>query len=238
MTMTMTQTIETTPATTPALKAARANYDRLTESSYANSMCRWGTIFFSDTGKMRLAHTIGFLEALHQFNPARAHALANDLCKYLDYLGGYAGMIQSPEANLDHTGKPLEFPAYRVVLGDDGGIGSFSIAWFRAVPHKQMMDLAETIAETIAMERHQKHNLELSSEDARPVWDEALESAKDKLKLRKELEDYRMYRPTWDTDKTFGLSYEWMSYGYCHNGGLIFHHDQKDITSGHWSTHT
>lgn len=233
--MTMTQT----PETTPAIAAARKNFDRLTHSSYCNSMCQFGTIHFTDTGKARMAHTVGFLQAIHVFDPMRAYELADDLCKYLEYLGGYAGMLDSPEGNADFVTKaPLQFPAYRVVLGDDGGIGSFSIGWYRAIPHKAMMDLAETIAESLAMERHQKHNNDLNSDDARPIWDEALEQAKTKLNLRKELEECRMYRPKWDTDKTFGYDREYVLYGYCHNGGLIFHHDQKDITRGHWSTHT
>jgi hypothetical protein len=238
MTMTMTQTVETTPATTPALKAARANYDRLTNSSYADSSSRqWRNIHFTDTGKARLAHTVGFLEMLHEFNPARAFSLADGLCKYLDYLNGYAGMIDSPEGNANHSGDPLQFPAYRVVLSDDGGIGSFGICWYRAVPHKRMMELAETIAEKMSQDKYGKSNLELDSETARPLWDESLEAAKTQLRLRKELEEYRMYRPTWDTDHKYGFSYEWMSYGFSHNGGLIYHCG-KDITNGSWSTHT
>lgn len=220
------------PATTST------NFDRLTKSSYTHSMPeQWRGIHFTETGKARLAHTIGLLAGIALCDEESAYKLADSLCKYLDYLNGYAGMMDSPEGNLDHMGNPLKFPAYRVVLGDDGGIGSFSIGWYRAVPHKSMMALAETIAETIAMERHQKHNNYLSSDDARPIWDEALEQAKTQLKLRKELEEYRMYRPSWDTDKTFGLNHEWVSYGYCHNGGLIFLYGD-DITKGSWSTHT
>lgn len=236
-------TIETSPAvetiTAETLKAARANYDRLTNCSYAHSMPEnWRGIYFTDTGKSRLAHTIGLLQGIALCNQDAANTLADGLCRYLDYLNGYAGMMDSPENNLDHTGKPLQFRAYRVVLSDDGGIGSFSIMWYRAVPHKQMIGLAEELADTIAQERHQKRNIDLSSEEARPVWEEALQQSKDRLKLRKELEDYRCYRPDWDTDKTFGFMYEWMSYGFCFNGGLIFHYHRDDITKGSWSTHT
>lgn len=215
-----------------------ASYDRLTRSSYVHAMAeRWRRIHFTDTGKARLAHTIGLLEGIALVDPESAHKLADGLCKYLDYLDGYGGMIDSPEGNLDHTGAPLQFPRYRVVLGDDGGIGSFAIGWYRFVPHRSMMALAETIAETIAMERHQKHSDDLSSEESRPIWEEALEASKTQLKLRKELDDSRSYRPAWDKDKTFGFAHEFVSYGYCHNGGLIFHYGD-DITRGSWSTHT
>ena len=215
-----------------------ANYDRLTRSSYTHSMAEnWRRIHFTKTGHARLAHTIGLLEGIALNDPESAHRLADSLVKYLDYLSNYAGTMDSPEGNLDHTGTPLQFPAYRVVLSDDGGIGSFSIGWYRAVPHKSMMKVAETIAESLSMERHQKHHDDLNADDSRPIWEEALERSKQKLKLRKELDDSRCYRPEWDKDKTFGFMYEFVSYGYSHNGGLIFHYGD-DIRQGSWSTHT
>jgi hypothetical protein len=197
----------------------------------------WRRIHFTETGKARLAHTIGLLQGMNLCNPVAAHKLADDLVKYLDYLNGYAGDLDSPEGNKSWTGEFLKYPAYRIVLGDDGGIGSFSIGWYRAIPHKAMMDLAQTIADTLSLERHQFKHEDLKQDDARPIWDEALEASRTQLKLRKELEEYRMYRPEWDTEKTFGFCYEWVSYGYCFNGGLIFHYGD-DITKGHWSTHT
>lgn len=201
-------------------------------------MAAYGRLHFTESGKMRLVHTIGFLEAIHRFNPERAYTLADSFCQYLDYLNEYAGTIDSPEGR---TGGPdgalLQFPAYRVVLGDDGGIGSFSIGWFRAIPHKTMMELAEQLADAHAMARHQKLYAALSSEQAESVWTEALGEARAKLKLNAELEEFRCYFPAWDTDRKY-YSREYVCYGYCHNGGLIFHHDRDDITKGHWSTHT
>jgi len=227
-----------TTATHTATGVSRINFNRLTASVYMQSMCSYGRLHFTETGKMRLVHTIAFLEGIHCFDPERAYGLADSLCQYLDYLNEYAGMIDSPEGR---TGGPdktlLQFPAYRVVLGDDGGIGSFSIAWYRAIPHKNMMAIAEELADAHAMARHQKSYAALTSEQAGPVWEEALGEARAKLKLNAELEQYKCYFPDWDKDRKY-YSREYVLYGYCHNGGLIYHHDRDDISKGHWSTHT
>ncbi len=227
-----------TTATHTLSGVSRVNFNRLTASEYMQSMCSYGRLNFTETGKMRLVHTIAFIEGIHCFNPDRAYELADSLCKFLDYLNEYGGMIDSPECR---TGGPdntlLQFPAYRVSLGDDGSIGSFSVAWYRAVPHKDMMALAESLADAHAMARHQKPYAALNSEQAGPVWEEALGEARAKLKLREELEQYKGYFPTWDKERKH-FSREYVCYGFCHNGGLIYHHDRDDITKGHWSTHT
>lgn len=221
-------------ATTTRPAATSANFDRLTKSSYAQSMCEFGRLHFRDNGKIRLAHTIGLLEGIHRNEPEKAYALADSLCKYLDYLLTYGGTMESPEGNA----ISFEFPTYRVVLGDDGGIGSFSIGWFRAVPHKAMMDLAETFANSIAAELHGKTYADLTRDDDRDkIWQEALLQSRQKFKINEELTEERGYFPKWDTDRKY-YSREYVYYGYCHNGGLIYHHDRDDITNGSWSTHT
>lgn len=219
-------------------EVSKANFERLTASSYAHSMCAWGRLHFSESGKQRLAHTIGFIEGVHISNPERAYALADDLCRYLDYLSEYGGMLDSPEGRTNHEGAPLQFPRFRVSLGDDGGIGSFSVMWYYAIPHKTMMDTAQELADGIAQERYGRNYTSLKSEDSYPVWDAAIAAAKAKLRLVEELEVYKMFRHTWDTDNTYGYDREYVCYGFSHNGALIFHHDRDDISKGNWSTHT
>jgi hypothetical protein len=147
--------------------------------------------------------------------------------------------MESPEGRTGGPDRtPLEFPRYRIALGDDGGLGSFSVMWYRAIPHKLFMDVTEQLAQGHAHARHQKTYEALDSEQAESVWTEALSEARANLKLRPELELYRCYRHSWDHDNNLGMGREYVLYGFSHNGGLIYHHDQTDITRGHWSTHT
>ena len=217
---------------------SRINFNRLTASEYMGSMCTFGRLHFTESGKQRLVHTIGFLEGIHRTEPERAYELADSLCKYLDYLATYAGTIESPEGRTGGpNGEPLRFPAYRVVLGDDGSLGSFTICWYSAVPHQDMITLAEALAESHSMARHQKSYTALNSDQAESVWTEAIGESKAKFKLREELTEDRAYFPSWDTDRKY-YSHEYVCYGFCHNGGLIYHHSREDVGNGNWSTHT
>lgn len=240
----MTTTIETTTRTIerrPATVSSDA-YDKLTESSYVHSMGIFSrTLTFTETGTARLAHTIGWLQGIHRFDPERAYALANDLWKYICYLGEYGGTEDSPEGRTHDDGTLLQFPRYKVILGDDGGLGSFSIAWYRLIPHSKVIALAEARAEANSQAIHGKTFAALSADESEAIWwgeAGALETTKRELKIRKELDDYKLFWPVWNTAKSGMMEREWVSYGYCHNGGLIFHHDREDDTKGHWSTHT
>lgn len=216
---------------------AKAAFDELTRSTYVHSM-GWRNIILEESGRARLAHTIGFLEALHCFNPGQAYTLAENLTRYLSHLSDYGGMMESPDGNKDNAGKLLEFPRYRVALSDDGGLGSFSIVWYHAVPHSSWMKLAEELADAHAQARHQKLFRDLEDTDQRDsVWAEAMGEATCKLRIRQDLDTQRYYYPAWDDRKKY-LTSETMRYGRSFNGGLIFHHDKDDITRGHWSTHT
>jgi hypothetical protein len=132
-----------------------------------------------------------------------------------------------------------------VVLGDDGIFGSFTIAWFRAVTIEQIHKKAAEIA---------------GSDDFE--W-QVVDQAKEKLSLRKELEQSRHYTPEWvqerlDTIKAeggdrwapenshLGISREFIYYGYAFNGGLImpgmgnetFSVDTSGDSGPRWSVHT
>lgn len=224
--------------TTIDRQASPTNYERLTQSEYTHSMCRYGRLVFSESGKHRMVHTIGFLTAVHITNPDRAYELADSLCKYLDYLDQYGGTDDSPEGRTDNEGNLLKFPSYRVVLSDDGYLGSFTISWYRMLPHAEFMEKAESRAAAIAHTNHGTEFEALDRETSNRVWQAALDETKSILKVNSELDEYRLYWPAWDTQRTGMMSREWVYYRYCHNGGLIFHRDRSDLTQGHWSTHT
>jgi len=218
-------------------EADKKAFQQITSSTYVNSMGSFGSIVFTDNGRGRMAHTVGFLEALESFNPEQAYLLAGDLVKYLTMLSEYGGMMDSPEARSGHDGTLLQFPRFRVILGDDGGLGSFAIGWYAAIPQTRWEEKAMELAENHAQARHGKPYSELKDEQRDSVWEEAKTEANSILKIREELEVCRGYYPTWDKEKKY-FSREYVKYGFCFNGGLIFHHDRDDITKGHWSTHT
>jgi hypothetical protein len=241
---TVTETAAAAVITTTATAAAaangtgRANFERLASFSYAESVCRWGNVHFVESGKLRLLHTSGFLQGLALAEPTKAYALADSLCRYLDRFGDYGGMIDSPEGRKDVHGDLLRFPAYRIVLSDDGGLGSFGVLWFAAIPHKKFMDAAEAAADRLAAERHGegKTYADLNQEQADPLWRDALEDTRLQLKIRDDLTVDRGYFPDWDTNRDY-YSREYVYYGYSHNGGLIYHFG-NDVTEGSWSSHT
>ena len=232
-------TATATTRRTPAEDISPDNFHKLTASTYTHSMGRWKQIHFTESGAARLVHTIGLLEGIHLANPERAYALANKLCRYLDHLNDYGGPLESPEGRTDREGKPLQFPSFRISLGDDGGLGSFSILWMAAIPHQKYMERAAQIADGIALERFQTTFDEIAgSEDRHSVWDAALDKTTQTLRINKELTETRHYRPSWDTDGTFGYDRESVHYGFCFNGALVFHYSKDDILNGHWSSHT
>jgi hypothetical protein len=223
---------------TAANDTARANLDRLMAHSYTESICRWGSIEFSETGKMRLLHTSGFLQAIALSSPEKACILADNLSRYLDRFADYGGLIESPEGRKDLKGNTLRFPAYRIVLGDDGGLGSFGVLYFAAIPHSKLMSTAEANAERLTAERYGKGKTyaDLTQEQADPVWRDAMTETKLQLRIRDELTVDRGYYPDWDKDHNY-YSREWVYYGFSHNGGLIYHYGD-DVTAGSWSSHT
>lgn len=223
-----------TTTTEPQTKTA---FERLTRYQHSASFTSdWPGLYFDANGKGRLAHTIGFLEAINAYDPDNAHELAESLVKYFDYLSGYGGMIESPANNQDHEGKTIEFPRYRVVLTDDGGIGSFGILWYHHVSHERYMHEATGLRTPIAVRSWSKPYEELDERTQGYVWDACRHDARQNLRLHPDLDLSRSFPAPYD--KTAPWCREYMYYGFSHNGGLIFHFDRDDITRGHWSTHT
>lgn len=85
----------------------------------------------TDTGARRLAHTAGMLLGIRLTNEALANKMAKDFYTLLNRLATYGG-VDTVEVGTTNDGKPInhEFPRYRVILGDDGTLGGFTVRWF------------------------------------------------------------------------------------------------------------
>lgn len=199
--------------------------ERLTFSRYMLSIHeRFGRrLVFEEHGKMRLTHTIGWILGISHYNKEKAEELATKFCKVMDRLADYGGDIESPEGNTDHEGKLLTFPGYKIVLSDDGTHAGFSLLWYRAIFNKQIREYAQ---EMFPAEHNNGSCMATDSETFKA------------LRIRKDLEDYRIYRPTWATSESTTMYYEWVQYAFSFNGGLIYHSNRDDLTNGDWSTHT
>lgn len=80
-------------------------------------------LYFNESGLLRLAATVGWIEATRQFDESLARALAEGLCHKLDYLANYGGEIEV---------GGIKFPAFRVMLVDDASLHGFGLAWYVA----------------------------------------------------------------------------------------------------------
>ena len=92
----------------------------------ANATERWrNQLHFAEAGELRLVATLGWIDSLRWRDAALAGEVADGLVYYLDYLANYGGV----EARAEDGG--FTFPCYRVVLGDDAGLGSFTTTWYK-----------------------------------------------------------------------------------------------------------
>lgn len=110
-------------------KQKETGLERLGRRHASNLGDLWRRLQFTEGGNARLAHTAGLLLGMSSADAERAAFLANDLCERLDYLDAYGGDLDMEVGD----GARVSVPAYRVVLGDDGTLGGFTLAWYRAV---------------------------------------------------------------------------------------------------------
>ena len=81
-------------------------------------------LIWTETGRMRLAHTIGWITTLSthsQHEQQTAEALAEYFAAKLDFLAAYGGHTETT------AGKT---PNFLVELADDGTFAGFSLLWF------------------------------------------------------------------------------------------------------------
>lgn len=193
----------------------------------------WNNLHFTDSGLGRLAHTAGWFRGLVQCGKrAEAGALAHDLDGMLTHLSGYGGFIELKEGI-----NTLKFPTYRIILGDDGTFGGWSLVWCRYFNNETVLAGAEKLAEM----------------DLERDWLECLSESKTNLKIHKELELFLYYRhEKTETDNDYWPMHSKLAhYGYAFNGGLLYSGPGGDETFAvnleqamgksdrrFWSTHT
>ena len=147
--MNATQTREEKRATIERERLAkrREDFDILQDAvyGYSNTLFtgHFQNLHWIPSGEQRLAMTAGWIVGLHQCGKSElALELASDLISTLRYLNGYGGQrdvtpddICSKNSIENGQGeRKLEMPAWRVVLGDDGTMNGFRLAWYRYVP--------------------------------------------------------------------------------------------------------
>ena len=105
----------------------------------------------------------------------------------------------------------------RVMLYDDGTFGGFRVCWYRRITNAERLSVARSLDEEAYS------SCDLPEDESRTRWQAALEKADEKLRLRKELTEFRYYRPTWAIEGEYTTCSELVHYGFSHNGGLIYH---------------
>lgn len=198
---------------------------------------KWPNLHFSDRGSLRLANTAGFLAGLEAAGQKEtASKLAEVLAQKLDYLNSYGGKEDIDRSSGEGT---IEIPRYRVILGDDGLLMSFSVNWYRAVSNSLRISVAEEIFRT------QYPGVGSEDKDYWSLWENALNISTSKLKLCGALEIHRGY----DADYGDGTErHEWRSdvvhYAFSFNGALIYRGPGQEETYSValgdelWSIHT
>jgi hypothetical protein len=91
---------------------------------------KYRNLRFTNSGFARLWYTVGYFQSALEVGDERGRTCLVDLENYLEKLNSYGGQISDENRN----------PAYRVVLGDDGCWGSFSLKWYRAITVKQFYE--------------------------------------------------------------------------------------------------
>ena len=249
---------------------------------YANSRCShpWGNLTFADTGSARLANIAGWLTALGTLEAGNMEKLAGlsdlkglsrrlaaDLDKQLTYLGSYGGTYNHVcEEGID--GEPevtVKLPRFKVALSDDGTFGGFAVSWYRPITWEKLRQTAREMDEPAYTGR--ENGEELPEDESRDRWAAALDDARRKLGIRKELEESRTYYGAeaqraiaeveaaggdrWAPENKYrcSSSYEMVHYGFAWNGGLLYRGpgggavfsvtlDPGAGTERFWSVHT
>jgi hypothetical protein len=175
-----------------------------------------GGLHFEASGAARLANIAGFIYGLTvqgEMTPLDQLAgvasdtatprdlairLAVSIDEKLTYLAGYGGEteIEVEEAEENRPATSVKVPAYKVILYDDGTFGGFGILWHRPLTAGQVQAKARE-ADEASYQGKESDGTVLSDEDSRRRWDAALAGAREKLRIRKDLEENRCWTPWW-----------------------------------------
>ncbi len=94
-------------------------------------------VLFTEAGKMRLAHIVGHIVGLyHAEQKDIALKMAESLDNNLRLLCYNSRRVELPLDGNVEIGTVVEAPATKVVLGDDGTFGGFSVGWYRPISPK------------------------------------------------------------------------------------------------------
>ena len=224
--------------TTPILKRVGEKLER--NSEFLSEL--WGRrLQFTPAGKCRLAIILGYAEGLSQRDPGVAEDMLKSLDRKLHQLANYGGDV---ELGPEFTGR-RNIPAYKVIIGDDcWGLGSFTLAWYVAVPYQRILDEASKLRDEILLQKFPEGGGKPSDDDRDSAWYDALKRTKERFRVY----EARPHSSDFDLDETVYRqeAYEgqplWCRserYVYCYsfNGGLIMHWDGAPENAS-WSIHT
>jgi hypothetical protein len=229
----------TTTTTTTTDTAAALDFCERFVHGYAGEYTlssRYGyAIVFTPGAVARFATVVGWLTGLkHAGKADLAASLATDLDAALARLASYGRREEFEVIDGTHAAVigRVTVPRMKVVLGDDGTFGGFTIAWYSAITQGEIVKRAR-----------EAHLDAWKSEDG-DGWRQALDSTREGLRLRRELDDLLYYKPDWASDENYRSS-EIVSYAYAFNGGLLYHGPGRGevyaVTIGDvrgWSVHT
>lgn len=141
----------------------------------------------------------------------------------------------------DEVEGTVRVPHTKVVLSDDGTFGGFGLSWHRAIGNRDFIKRAAEIDP-------EAYSGDLPDNEYQWRWAAAREKAAEAFGIRKELEEFRYYTPTWvneDTPSSIRTSSTLVHYGFLYNGGLLYHGpgggEVFAVTLGDvrgWSVHT
>lgn len=178
------------------------NIEKIGYSYLSRGLERWKNyLYFSDSGKERFAHTVGYIQGVHQSgNIEFAEALSYSFIRSLDCL---VGSVENPvSTNISFANDPKEYQVIprKCILWDDGTFGGFSLAWYNVVSPirvEQSLEKNNYVLSDVIRELKITTNVDASNRYSDSltgyVWSKATDSSKE------------------------------IFYSYVYNGGLLYH---------------
>jgi hypothetical protein len=103
-------------------------------------MSQFHNLWLTASGAAKLASTAGWIAG------QRSGELALSLYSNLSRLNGRGEMLEISRDRYGHTlSRPVEFPSQRVMLGDDGTLGGFSVCFCLFVSDEDVQEKAEAL---------------------------------------------------------------------------------------------
>ena len=216
---------------------------------YLNNLVRHykdNGVLFTEQGKMRLAHIVGHIAGLFHGNQKdMAIAMAESIDSQLGRIAYNGRQLELPLTLLDPDADPadtviVKAPSAKVILGDDGTFGGFSVGWYRAIaPATYEATVRE--ARKIKDESPDKEFNKIKAE-----YYSTADLARHMLNITERVDRYSQYSDELTEHKyvTDHGSVE-IYYTFSHPGGLMYHGpgggENFSVTlesNALWSVHT